>query len=311
MLVAGSPEQLQSEMGGLLAFVHTPFTREGEVDVPRLHQHLGYLANAFPDQPTSYWVCCGSGEFWSLDLSEYAALVRAAVEEVGNGAPVIAGVGYGTRLALEFARTAEDQGADGLLVFPPYLVGGPQEGLLRHYARIAASTRLAIAVYHRDNAIFEPDTVARLVDGHPHVIGLKDGVGDLGLLARMRALLGERFLLMNGMPSAEMYAKQYHGEGICAYSPGGIEFVPELAWALDHALVSCDEKEIDRLIDGFYRPYTELRNQRPGYGVALVKAGLRIRGRPSGGVRPPLVDPTPEHEAQLGELISAGLSLLH
>jgi 5-dehydro-4-deoxyglucarate dehydratase len=203
-IVRRSPEQLQREMDGLLAFVHTPFTGGGEVDVPRFRQHLRYLADAFPDRPTSYWVCCGSGEFWSLALAEYATLVRAAVEEVGSEAPVVAGVGYGTRLALEFVRIAEEQGADGLLIFPPYLVGGPQEGLLEHYAAMAASTRLAIAVYHRDNAIFEPETVARLVERYPHMIGLKDGVGDLGCLARMRNLLGERFLLMNGMPSAEV-----------------------------------------------------------------------------------------------------------
>lgn len=305
-----SPAELQNEIDGLLAFVHTPFTDEGNVDIPRFRRHLHDLHSAFPDRPTSYWVCCGSGEFWSLGLDEYAALVRAAVEQVGREAPIVAGVGYGTRLALRFARAAEEQGADGLLVFPPYLVGGPQGGLLAHYSEIAAATPLAVFVYHRDNAVFLPETVARLVDRHPQVVGLKDGVGDMQSLAQMRDLLGQGFLLMNGMPSAEMYAQRYHRAGIRAYSPGGIEFVPELAWALDHALVRDDEGTVDRLIEGFYRPYTELRNQVPGYGIALVKAGLRMRGRPSGGVRPPLVDPSPEHEARLRELIAQGLALL-
>lgn len=71
-----------------------------------------------------------------------------------------------------------------------------------------------------------------------------------------------------------------------------------------------DEPEIDRLIEGFYRPYTELRHQVPGYGVSLIKAGLKLRGRPVGGVRPPLVDPSPEHIAVLAQLIERGLALV-
>jgi len=308
--VLRTPSDVQASIGGLLAFVHTPFSERGEIDVPRFREHLRCLAGAFPDRPSSYWVCCGTGEFWSLDLAEYAALVRAAVLEVGRQAPVLAGVGYGTRLALQFVRVAEDQGADGALIFPPYLAGGPQDGLLEHYAAIAASTRIAVVVYHRDNAKFEPATAARLVERYPHVIGLKDGVGDLACLKQMRELLGGRFVLMNGMPSAEMYAGLYCREGIRAYSPGGIEFVPELAWAFDHALERDDEAALRRLVEGFYRPYTELRNQVPGYGVALIKAGLKIRGRPSGGVRPPLANPNSEHEEQLRELVAKGLSLI-
>ena len=308
--MARSAAELSAQVRGLLAFVHTPFRASGDVDLPRFREHLQYLASGFPDKPSCFFVCCGTGEFWSLSLAEYEGLVRAAAVEVGGEIPVVAGVGYGTKLAMEFARAAGEQGADGLLVFPPYLVGGPQEGLYQHYASIAASTSLGVMVCNRDNAVFEPETVRRLVEERPNVIGLKDGFGDLQRLASIRRLVGDQFLLMNGMPSAEMFVKTYCQAGIRAYSPGGIEFVPEIAWCFDHALERGDDAEIDRLIDGFYRPYTELRNQVPGYGVALIKAGLRLRGKPCGGLRPPLVDPTAEHQAQLGALIPQGLSLV-
>ncbi len=305
-----SPEEIRSLAHGLLWFVHTPFDEAGEVNIPRLREHMAYLSGAFEDKPSCAFVACGSGEFWSLDLDEYRAIVRAAVAEVGREMPVVAGVGYGTRLACRFARAAEEEGADALLIFPPYLIGGPQEGLCQHYAAIAHATRLAVVLYNRDNAVFEPQTVARLVEAHPHIIGLKDGFGDMERLAAMRALLGERLLLMNGMPMAEMYAPTYCKAGIRSYSPTAIEFLPELAWVYDHALERGDEAEVQRLIEGFYRPFTALRNQVPGYGIALTKAALRLRGRPSGGVRPPLVDPSPEHEAQLAALLERGLALV-
>lgn len=304
-----SPQELQAQLRGLLAFVHTPFTEKDGVDLERFCEHLLHLQNDFSDTPSSYFVCCGTGEFWSLNLQEYEALVGAAVETVGGEIPIIAGVGYGTRLALEYVRVAQVQGADGLLIFPPYLASGPQEGLFQHYGTLAAATDLGVFVYNRDNAVFAPQTVARLVEARPNVVGLKDGYGDLERLAGVRDLLGDDFLLMNGMPSAEIYAKRYTKAGIRPYSPGGIEFVPELAWRFDRALARGDEREVDRLIDGFYRPYTQLRAQVPGYGVALVKAGRRLRGRPSGGVRPPLVDPSREHEIILMELIEKALAL--
>ena len=304
-----SSQELQARVRGLLAFVNTPFAATGEVDLQRFRAHLRYLATEFADKPSCYFVCCGTGEFWSLDLAEYRALVSAAAEEVGHEVPVLAGVGYGTKLAVEFAKAAEEQGADGLLVFPPYLAGGPQEGLYRHYGSIAASTHLGVIIYNRDNAVFEPETVGRLVEKCPNVVGLKDGFGDLERLAAIRRMLGDEFLLINGMPSAEMFAKAFCAAGIRPYSPGGIEFVPEIAWAFDHALERGDDATIDHLIEGFYRPYTTLRNRVPGYGIALIKAGLKLRGRPVGGVRPPLVDPSAEHEAELKALIERGLSL--
>ena len=305
-----APVETQTQINGLLPFMATPFAADGGVDLPCYREHLRYLLDAHADKPSCFFVCCGTGELWSLELEEYAALVRAAVDEVGTQVPIVAGVGYGTRLAAQFARAAAKAEADALLVFPPYLASGPQEGLYAHYAAIAQATPLAVMVYNRDNAVFEPETLVRLVEAHPNVIGLKDGHGDLKQLGCMRELLGEAFLIMNGMPTAETYAKPYTQAGVRPYSPSGIEFLPELAWPLDHALARMDVAEIDRLIDGFYLPYAELRQQVRGYGVSLIKAGLALRGRPVGGVRPPLVDPTPAHVSALEDLIARGLALV-
>jgi 5-dehydro-4-deoxyglucarate dehydratase len=46
-------------------------------------------------------------------------------------------------------------------------------------------------------------------------------------------------------------------------------------------------------------PYVALRNRRRGYAVSIVKAGMRIMGRPAGRVRPPLTDLT---EAEMDDL---------
>ena len=303
------PPEVRARVRGLMAFVCTPFTPSNHLDLGRFREHLRYLVHETTQKPAACFVCCGAGEFFSLNMAEYRLLVRAAVEEVGSEVPIFAGTGYGTRMAIEFAVAAEEQGADGVLVFPPYLVSAPQEGLYLHCRSIAAAVKVSVILYSRDNAVFEPATVFRLAE-IPNVIGMKDGDGDMESLARIRAELGDSFLLMNGMPLAERYAPAYLAAGVSSYSPCAIDFLPEVTWAFHHALMAGSQVEVDRLLQGFFHPYGELRAQVPGYGISLVKAGLKLRGKPVGGVRPPLVDPSPDHEEALSRLIEQGLSLV-
>ncbi len=222
--MAKSPEELRAELSGLFAFPVTPFGENNEIDLRRYREHLQYLIG---EKPSALFVCGGTGEFYSLDLNEYRALVRAAAEEGRGKLPVVAGVGYGTRLAVNLAKIAEDEGADGLMVMPPYLVQAEQEGLFDHYRNIAASTHLGIIVYQRDNAVFAPTTVGRLAE-ISNVVGFKDGHGEMERLIRIRVVVGDRLVLMNGMPTAEMSAMAFWGVGVSSYSSAVFNFVPEI-----------------------------------------------------------------------------------
>lgn len=61
------------------------------------------------------------------------------------------------------------------------------------------------------------------------------------------------------------------------------------------------------LIQGFF----QLRDQKEGYNVSLIKAGLNVMGRAVGPVRAPLINPSETHEAELKSIIDRGLSLIH
>ncbi|MFF3143598.1 5-dehydro-4-deoxyglucarate dehydratase [Streptomyces sp. NPDC057927] len=239
--------------------------------------------------------------------------MRAAVEEAAGRVPVVAGAGYGTALAVRFARLAEEAGADGLLAMPPYLVVAGQEGLLRHYRELAAATSLDIVVYQRDNAVFTPETVVELARTEG-IIGFKDGVGDLDLMQRIvsavRSEVPGDFLYFNGLPTAELTGLAYRGIGITLYSSAVFCFAPEIALAFHAALNAGDDETANRLLDGFYRPFVDLRAQGRGYAVSLVKAGVRLRGLDVGEVRPPLHEPTEDHVKQLAQLIERGYALL-
>jgi 5-dehydro-4-deoxyglucarate dehydratase len=300
---------LADRLDGLLFFPVTPCDDRERLNLDAFRQHVrdGIGAGC-----GAVFACCGTGEFPSLDLDEYAACVAAAVEESAGRVPVVAGTGYGTALASRFSAAAETAGADGLLALPPYLVQAGQEGLRRHFEALAGATELPVILYQRDNAIFEPETVAALAR-HPGIVGFKDGHGDLDLLQRIisavRSTKGD-LLFFNGMPTAEMTALAYRGLGVTRYSSAAFCFVPTVAMAFHRALLARDDATVDRLIDEFYRPLVELRRQGPGYAVSLVKAGVRLRGLDAGSPRAPLGEPAPEHVKRLAELIEHALAVI-
>jgi 5-dehydro-4-deoxyglucarate dehydratase len=295
---------------GPLFFPVTAYGADGtvDIDVYRAHVRRGVEAGA-----AAVFAVCGTGEFHALTPEEFEACVRAAVAETAGRVPVVAGAGYGTALAVRYARLAEAAGADGLLAMPPYLVVAGQEGLLRHYREVAAATPLPVIVYQRDNAVFTPETVVALArtDG---IIGFKDGLGDLDLMQRIVSAVRTEapgdFLYFNGLPTAEQTQLAYRGLGITLYSSAVFCFAPEIALAFHEAHRTGDDSTAHRLLDGFYRPFVELRAQGRGYAVALVKAGVRLRGLDVGEVRPPLHEPSEDHVKQLAQVIERGYAIL-
>ncbi|MER5710959.1 5-dehydro-4-deoxyglucarate dehydratase [Streptomyces sp. NPDC053253] len=300
---------LAGRLDGLLFFPVTAFAPDGSLDLDafRAHVRAGVDAGA-----AAVFACCGTGEFHALTPEEFRSCVAAAVEETAGRVPVVAGAGYGTALAIQYARLAEEAGADGLLAMPPYLVVADQAGLLRHYTELAAATSLDVIVYQRDNAILTPATAVALAraDG---VIGIKDGLGDLDLMQRIVSAVraeGLDLLYFNGLPTAELTCAAYRGIGVTLYSSAVFCFAPDLALAFHRALATGDDATVDLLVDGFYRPLVELRSQGRGYAVSLVKAAVRMGGLDVGEVRPPLSEPAPEHLAELARLVERGRALL-
>lgn len=290
----------------VLSFPLTCFTDSGEVNIPAFREYLReQLANA----PAAVFTCCGTGEFFSVDEDEYRALVTATVDEVANRVPVIAGTGYGSAQARRFAIAAEEAGADGLLLMPPYLVNAPQRGLVRHVRTIAESTRLPLILYQRNQVKFTVETFRELLTVG-NVIGLKDGHGDLDQLQRLKLTAPPEFVFFNGVATAEMQARPYRRIGIEAYSSAVHAFAPEIAVEFITALRDQDDDKADRLLREFFHPLVEIRDRQPGYAVSLIKAAARLRGRPVGPVRAPLAEPTGDDLADLEELLNHGLRLV-
>ncbi|MBM3457558.1 MAG: 5-dehydro-4-deoxyglucarate dehydratase, partial [Armatimonadetes bacterium] len=195
-----SPAALQPRLEGVFGFPVTPFRRDGSLHPEQLYRHVAWMKGTGVH---AIFVCAGTGEFFNLDVEEFRDAVAAAVAAAEGALPVLAGCGYSTAIATRFARAAEEAGADGLLLLPPYLVQPEQEGLYRHVRSIADRTACSLILYHRDNGLYSTRTVERLAELET-VVGFKDGHGNLEQFGRMVLALGDRLAYMNGMPTAEM-----------------------------------------------------------------------------------------------------------
>lgn len=296
-----TPPELGRRLGsGLLSFPVTHFRPDLSFDEDAYREHIARLAR---HQVGGLFAAGGTGEFFSLTSAEVTRVVAAAVRTAPQDTPILAPAGYGTKAAVEFAVAAERAGADGVLLFPPYLTEAGQEGLAQHVAEVCRATSLGVVVYSRANAVYTADTLVRLADACPNLIGYKDGVGDIETATRVHARLGDRLTLIGGLPTAETYARPYLELGVTTYSSALFNFVPELALEFYGAVRDRRHEVVSKLLTDFVLPYTALRDRRPGYAVSIVKAGMTATGHSAGPVRPPLTDLTADELAELTALI--------
>ena len=293
----------------VLFFPVTAFDAAGRVDAELVEQHV---AERVEFEPGAVFAACGTGEYHALGIDEYSTVVEASIRGTAGRVPVLTGVGGPLGHAIASARAAERLGAAGLLVMPPYLVQGPQAGLIAYVEAIAAATELPLIVYHRGNAQFTPASIEKVLE-IPSVVGIKDGAGDLAVAQRFvhaAARSGRDILFFNGLLTAEMTQAAYTAIGVPLYSSAVFAMAPDIAVAFFAAHRAGDAQTQTRLLEGFYAPLVDLRDETPGFAVSLVKAGVRLGGLPVGSVRAPLTDPTPEQVGRLEALLAAGRELI-
>jgi 5-dehydro-4-deoxyglucarate dehydratase len=296
-----TPRELaQAIGGGLLSFPVTPFKTDLSFDEQRYRENLDWLCGY---NVAGLFAAGGTGEFFSLTPAEVAKVVAVAVDETRGRTPVLAGTGYGTAIAKEIAVSAERAGADGLLLLPPYLVFSEQEGLAAHVEAVCASTKLGVIVYNRDNSIVNEHTLARLCDRCPNLVGYKDGIGDIELMTKVQSRMGDRLTYIGGLPTAETFALPYLDMGVTTYSSAVFNFVPEFSTAFYAAVRRRDHAMIAAGLKDFILPLIAIRNRKKGFAVSIIKAGMKVIGRDSGPVRPPLVDLDNSEMAELTQLV--------
>jgi 5-dehydro-4-deoxyglucarate dehydratase len=297
------PQELkQAISSGLLSFPITDFDANNKFNPGTYRERLEWL---MPYGATALFAAGGTGEFFSLAQDEYSAVVKTAIDTCKGRVPIIAGAGYGTATAIQYAKEAERIGAQGILLLPHYLTEASIAGIEEHVAAVCASTKLGVIIYNRGACRLGPDALVRLAERCPNLVGFKDGIGDIELMVSIRRRMGDRFAYLGGLPTAEIFAQAYRAMGVPVYSSAVFNFIPKTAMDFYNALAKDDHATCNAIMDRFFMPYLKIRNRGQGYAVSIIKAGARLVGHDGGKVRTPLTELKEDEVQDLKALIAA------
>lgn len=285
--------------GSLVALV-TPMDASGAVDFVSLDALVDWQVAEGSDAIVAVGT---TGESATLDVDEHIGVIRRVLARAAGRVPVIAGTGANsTTEAIELTAAAKSAGADAALLVTPYYNKPPQEGLYRHYRKIAETVDLPLILYNvpgRTGCDMLPATVARLAE-IPGIVGLKEAKGELSRSRDLIALkLPADFALYSGddATARESILLGFHGDiSVTA------NVAPRLMHELCMAALAGDAAraaDIDARLAPLHRDLFVEPNPIP------VKWALQRMRRIPAGIRLPLVPLDPSFHAVVAAALKA------
>jgi 4-hydroxy-tetrahydrodipicolinate synthase len=300
---------------GVIPAALMPWGPGFEPDLPGFREHLSRLADV--DGVTAVCVNGHASEVTSCTEEEQAAVLDAAVAQVGSRLPVVGGVISESSLqAAKMARRWQAAGASALLVFPPSVFGkGAQmrpEMVVEHYSRIADASSLPLIIFQYPlggGQGYTLDTLRRLTEAVPSIRGLKDYSGDPVLHEDTVRHLQNAGPKIGVLTSHSSWLLQSLALGCAGILSGAGSTIAPLQVALFRAMQAGDlvrAREVNEQMNAisrvFYRPpFIDQHNR--------MKEALVLLGHfASAAVRPPLMKLTDREIASIREgLVKARL----
>jgi 4-hydroxy-tetrahydrodipicolinate synthase len=223
-----------SKMRGVVPAIGTPVHDGDRVDEKSLRKLTRYLVDAGVNGILANGTM---GGFAFLTDEEQVRAVSIVVSEVDRAIPVMGGIGEtSTSRAIRKAREIAAEGVSQLTILPPYYFFASQDNLYAYFSDIAAAVDLPIFLY--DNPVMtknhiHPETVARLRNDVPNIIGIKESNQDCLNLQKLIDLnQGQDFSILTGSEFLIVVGLQMGCDGFI----GGLHNIcPHIAVALYRA----------------------------------------------------------------------------
>jgi len=289
--------------GSLVAIV-TPMLEDGRLDLARFKSLIDWHIAEGTD---GIVVVGTTGESPTVDFDEHKELIRVAVEHAQGRIPVIAGTGgNSTAEAIELSASAKKNGATACLSVVPYYNKPTQEGLYRHFRKIAETVDLPMILYNvpgRTVADLHNDTLLRLA-GVPGIIGIKDATANMERGTDLIRRAPRNFAIYSGEDAAALALILLGGHGVISVTAN---VAPRLMHEMCAAALVGDVKKARdinlRLLPLHQRLFVEA-NPIP------VKWALGLMGMIEPGLRLPMTPLSDRHCDAVREALSeAGVSL--
>ena len=290
---------------GPMPAVVTPFKDDGAIDEQGFQANLERLVE---NGATGFIVGGCTGEFWAMSKAERTHLVELAAKSVGGKATIIAGTSAIQRVdVIELTQAAQDAGADGALVLPPYFVQLSDDEIFANYEAISDAVTLPIMLYNipqvATNTI-TPELALRL-SALDQVVAIKESAGNWANLHKTAIAVRDRLLVFCGPSSV------YGVASIGAGADGFIDCFPNV-WApggldLYYTAVRGEADRANALQEVGIK-LTALFTSEGRSLYPATKAAMEILGLPGGKPRAPLKTLTrDQYEGLRRGLVELGL----
>ncbi|QGZ61266.1 4-hydroxy-tetrahydrodipicolinate synthase [Paraburkholderia acidisoli] len=288
---------------GSIPAIVTPMHEDGSLDLPAFRKLIDWHVAEGTD---AIVVVGTSGESATLDVEEHILMVKTAVEQAAGRLPIIAGAGgNSTAEAIELTKHAKSVGAQASLQVVPYYNKPTQEGMYRHFAKIAEDVDLPVILYNvpgRTVADMTNETILRLA-GVPGIVGVKEATGNIDRAAHLIKHAPEGFKIFSGDDPTAIALMLLGGHGNISVTAN---VAPRQMSDLCKAALAGDAKtarEIHLKLLALHKNLFIESNPIP------VKWALQELGRIEGGIRLPLTPLDARyHDVVRAALREAGLA---
>jgi 4-hydroxy-tetrahydrodipicolinate synthase len=282
--------------GSIVALI-TPF-KDGQVDEETYRELVEFQI----ENGTRAISPCGTtGESATLSFEEHKRVIKIAVEAVNKRVPVIAGTGANnTAEAIELTEYAKQAGADASLLVSPYYNKPTQEGLYLHYKAIADAVPFPQVLYNvpgRTGSNMLAETTARLAE-LPEVVAIKEASADLGQMAEIMRLCGDKIDLLSGDDNITLPLLALGGKGVVSVAAN---IVPADTAAVVKAWEDGDVAQAQK---NFMKILPLCKAMFYETNPIPVKTSLALMGKITGGFRLPLCEMAPANLEKLKKALT-------
>ncbi|WP_327351378.1 dihydrodipicolinate synthase family protein [Streptomyces sp. NBC_01304] len=294
----------RAALADVVAIPVTPFAADGSIDRTA---HRALLRRLLDGGVRTLTPNGNTGEFYALTPEERRAVTELTMQEAGERAAILVGVGHDLPTAVAAAEHARAVGAHMVMVHQPVHPYVSEEGWVDYHRAIAeAVPELGVVPYLR-NPLLRGARLAELADACPNVIGVKYAVPDAARFAAFARDAGlERFVWVAGL--AEPYAPSYFSAGATGFTSGLVNVAPHISLNMIEALRSGDYTAAMKVWEQIRR-FEELRAANgSANNVSVVKEALALLGLCRRDVRAPSRLLTEPERAEVASIL-AGWSI--
>ncbi|MEL0275245.1 MAG: dihydrodipicolinate synthase family protein [Flavobacteriaceae bacterium] len=287
---------------GVMPAITTQFSLSGELDLKTLTKNLNAQVNA----GASGIILGGTlGEASTLTAVEKAQLVQTTLKEVGEKVAVVLNIAeQSTQDAIAAAKSAQAQGAHGLMLLPPMRYKATDRETVAYFDEIAKATTLPIMIYNNpvDYKIEVTLDMFDALKGNPNINAVKESTRDITNVTRMRNRFNDRFAILCGVDTLAVEALMMGADGWVA---GLVDAFPQETCAIYHYI---KQGEFDKAlsINRWFMPLLEL-DISPQL-VQNIKLCEVATGLGTGHVRPPRLPLIGEEEKRVLAIIQQGMN---